>query len=58
MTKRSTELHKAAQLLRKKGGTATLKKYRPHKLRRRGKLGAEYGKRGGRPPKVRKGMNE
>jgi hypothetical protein len=37
---------------------ATLKKYGPEKLRRWGKLGAEYGKRGGRPPKVRKGTSE
>jgi hypothetical protein len=56
--KRSSELHKAAQLLGKKGGMATLKKYGPEKLRRWGKLGAEYGKRGGRPPKVRKGTSE
>jgi hypothetical protein len=51
MKKRSSETHKAAQLLGKRGGTATLKKYGPEKLREWGKLGAEFGKRGGRPPK-------
>jgi hypothetical protein len=58
MKMRSSELHKAAQLLGKNGGMATLKKYGPEKLRRWGKLGAEFGKLGGRPPKVRKEMNE
>jgi len=58
MKKSSSELHKAAQLLGKKGGMATLKKYGPLNLRRWGKLGAEFGKLGGRPPKVRKETNE
>jgi hypothetical protein len=58
MKKRSSEFHKAAQLLGKRGGMATLRKHGPKKLRRWGKLGAEYGKRGGRPPKVRKGTSE
>jgi hypothetical protein len=49
MKARSSELHKAAQLLGKKGGVATLKKYGAEKLRWWGKLGAEFGKRGGRP---------
>jgi hypothetical protein len=53
MKKHSRETHKAAQLLGKRGGTATLKKYGPEKLREWGKLGAEYGKLGGRPPKGR-----
>jgi hypothetical protein len=51
MKKHSLETHKAAQLLGKRGGTATLKKYGPKKLREWGKLGAEYGKLGGRPSK-------
>jgi hypothetical protein len=58
MKQSSTELHKATQLLRKTGGMATLKKYGLHKLRRWGKLRAEFGKPGGRPPKVRKEINE
>jgi len=58
MKKPSSELRKAAQLLGRKGGMATLKKYGPEKLRRWGKLGAEFGKRGGRPPKVRKGTSK
>jgi hypothetical protein len=49
MKKRSSEAQKAARLLGKRGGTATLKKYGPEQLREWGKLGGEYGKRGGRP---------
>jgi hypothetical protein len=56
--KHSSELHKAAQLLGKKGGMSTLKKYGREKLRRWGKLGAEFGKRGGRPPQAGKGTNQ
>jgi len=51
MRKRSSETHKAAQLLGKRGGKATLRKYGPEKLREWGKLGAEFGKLGGRPKK-------
>lgn len=54
MRKRSSETHKAAQLLGKRGGMATLKKYGPEKLREWGRLGAEFGKLGGRPLKVKK----
>lgn len=45
----SRETKKAAQLLGKRGGMATLKKYGPEQLREWGKLGAEHGKKGGRP---------
>ena len=58
MKKHSTETHRAAQLLGKKGGTATLKKYGAKKLKEWGKLGAEYGKLGGRPPKAQKGEKQ
>jgi len=44
-----TEAQKAARLLGKRGGTATLKKYGPEQLREWGKLGAEHGKKGGWP---------
>ena len=53
----SKETRNAAQLLGKRGGTATLKKYGAKKLREWGKLGAEFGKLGGRPPKAKKGEN-
>ena len=33
---------------------ATLKKYGAEKLRKWGRLGAEHGKKGGRPPKSKK----
>jgi len=46
---RASKAQKAAQLLGKRGGMATLKKYGPEKLREWGKLGAEFGQRGGRP---------
>jgi hypothetical protein len=49
MRKRLSETQKAAQLLGKRGGKATLKKYGPEQLREWGKLGAEHGKKGGRP---------
>ena len=56
MRKRASETQRAAQLLGKRGGMATLKKYGPEQLREWGKLGAEFGKRGGRPPgQLRKG---
>ena len=54
MNKRRTEAHKGAQLLGKRGGMTTLKKYGREKLRQWGKLGAEFGKKGGRPPKSEK----
>jgi hypothetical protein len=54
MRKNSSETRHAAQLLGKRGGTATLKKYGAKKLREWGKLGAEFGKLGGRPPKKAK----
>jgi hypothetical protein len=49
MKKRLGEAQKAARLLGKRGGTATLKKYGAVKMREWGKLGAEHGKKGGRP---------
>jgi hypothetical protein len=49
MKRRWSETQKAARLLGKRGGTATLKKYGPGQLREWGKLGAEHGKKGGRP---------
>ena len=49
MKKQSTEVHKAAQLLGKQGGKATLKKWGREQLREWGKLGAKDGKKGGRP---------
>jgi hypothetical protein len=55
MKKRLSETRKAAQLLGKRGGKATLKKYGPEKLREWGRLGAEFGKLGGRPPKKLEG---
>jgi len=54
MKKRPSETHKAAQLLGKRGGMATLEKYGAEKLRKWGRLGAEHGKKGGRPPKSEK----
>ncbi len=53
MKKPVDQAHKAAQLLGRRGGMATLKKYGAEKLRRWGKLGAKFGKLGGRPPKVK-----
>ena len=55
MKKNSSEAQKAARLLGKRGGAATLKKYGPKKLKEWGKLGAEFGKLGGRPPKAKRG---
>ena len=46
------EVHEAAQLLGKRGGTKTLEKYGRNQLIRWGKRGAEYSKLGGRPPKA------
>ena len=54
MKERTSEAQKAAQLLGRRGGEATLKKYGAKKLKQWGKLGAEYGKLGGRPPKKSK----
>jgi len=51
MKKRRTQTRKAAQLLGRRGGMATLKKYGLERLREWGRLGAEHGKKGGRPPK-------
>jgi len=45
------EVHEAARLLGKRGGTKTLEKYGRDQLKKWGKLGAEFGKLGGRPPK-------
>jgi hypothetical protein len=58
MKKDSSETRDAAQLLGKRGGTATLKKYGAKKLREWGKLGAEFGKLGGRPPKKKSAKGE
>lgn len=49
MSKEPSKAHSAAQLLGKRGGTATLKKYGPEQLKEWGKLGAEFGKLGGKP---------
>ena len=49
MKKRPTQAQKAARLLGKLGGTATLKTYGAEQMRDWGKLGAEHGKKGGRP---------
>lgn len=46
------EVHEAAQLLGKRGGTKTLEKYGRDQLIRWGKRGAEFGKLGGRPKKT------
>lgn len=51
MEKISIETRKAAQLLGKLGGMATLKEHGREKMKEWGKLGAEHGKKGGRPPK-------
>jgi len=45
------EVQEAARLLGKRGGTKTLEKYGRDQLKKWGKLGAEFGKLGGRPPK-------
>jgi hypothetical protein len=58
MKKRSSETHKAAQLLGKRGGMVTLKKHGPEKLREWGKLGADFGKLGGRPSNTKKGKSK
>jgi len=58
MKKRTSETHRAAQLLGKRGGTATLEKYGPEQLKEWGKLGAAHGKKGGRPPKKAKKEGE
>jgi len=49
MAKKLSEGQKAARLLGKRGGTATLRKYGAEQLREWGKLGAEHGKKGGWP---------
>jgi len=49
MKMRRSKARSAAQLLGKRGGMATLKKYGPEQLREWGNLGAEHGKKGGRP---------
>lgn len=49
MKKQVSEAQKAARLLGRRGGTATLAKYGREKMREWGKLGAEHGKKGGRP---------
>jgi hypothetical protein len=49
MKKKSSQARVAARLLGKRGGMKTLKKYGPEQLREWGRLGAEHGKKGGRP---------
>jgi hypothetical protein len=49
MKQRLSKAQEAAQFLGKLGGTATLKKYGAEQMREWGKLGAEHGKKGGRP---------
>jgi hypothetical protein len=49
--KHKDEIHEAARLLGKRGGTRTLEKYGRDQLKQWGKRGAEFGKLGGRPPK-------
>ena len=49
MKNRLSESQKAARLLGKRGGAATLAKYGAEQLRAWGKLGGEHGKKGGRP---------
>ena len=49
MAKKLSERQKAARLLGKQGGKATLRKYGAEQLREWGKLGAEHGKKGGWP---------
>jgi len=48
------QAREAAQLLGRRGGMATLKKYGAKKLRRWGELGKKFGKLGGRPTGNRK----
>jgi hypothetical protein len=60
MKERLTEAQRAARLLGKRGGTATLAEYGAEQMREWGKLGAEHGKKGGRPKgsgKKSKGAN-
>lgn len=45
------QVHEAARLLGKRGGAKTLEKYGRDQMKQWGKLGAEFGKLGGRPPK-------
>jgi hypothetical protein len=45
------QVHEAARLLGKRGGTKTLERYGRDRLKEWGQRGAEFGKRGGRPPK-------
>ncbi len=49
--KKSDEARQAARLLGKRGGMKTLKTYGAEKMQEWGKLGAQYGKLGGRPRK-------
>lgn len=51
MNNQGREVHEAARLLGKRGGTKTLEKYGRDQLKQWGKLGAEFGKLGGRPSK-------
>ena len=45
------QVHEAARLLGRRGGTKTLEKYGRDQMKQWGKLGAEFGKLGGRPAK-------
>lgn len=51
MDNQLTEVQEAARLLGKRGGTRTLEKFGRDQLKKWGKLGGEFGKLGGRPPK-------
>ena len=46
------EVHEAARLLGRRGGTKTLERYGRDQLKAWGQRGAEFGKLGGRPKKT------
>jgi hypothetical protein len=56
--KRSNGIAQAARILGKRGGTKTLKTHGAEKMREWGKLGAKFGKLGGRPRKPLSQLSE
>lgn len=52
MNNQLKEVHEAARLLGKRGGTKTLEKYGRDQLKRWGERGGTFGKLGGRPTKL------
>jgi len=49
MKKRLNAAQKAARILGRRGGSTTLARHGAEQMREWGKLGAEHGKKGGRP---------